>query len=167
MSIAEITVVKLHALYCGGSVINCVHGVLQVAAKPSATAVLSIAAKGPPPFRCSELNYVGDMGTAISGIVFSVVFLLNTMAALLLCVCMYMKNGHGARVGVFSTSCINTVTQGYPGFKSYLYFFFVFSPGPPPPYTCDVEMHPPPFTSIQSGPASYSPCLRYSRCTNK
>ncbi|XP_019733954.1 LOW QUALITY PROTEIN: cysteine and tyrosine-rich protein 1 [Hippocampus comes] len=77
--------------------------------------------EGPPPFRCSELNYVGDMllcnvkGTAISGIVFSVVFLLNTMAALLLCVCMYMKNGHGARVGVFSTSCINTVTQGYPG----------------------------------------------------
>ncbi|XP_051914315.1 LOW QUALITY PROTEIN: cysteine and tyrosine-rich protein 1 [Hippocampus zosterae] len=84
--------------------------------------------EGPPPLRCSELNYclfdiasscscvtVCSRGTAISGNVFSVVFLLNAMAVLLLCVCMYVKNGHGARVGVFSTSCVNTVTQGYPG----------------------------------------------------
>ncbi|KAF3857241.1 hypothetical protein F7725_009100 [Dissostichus mawsoni] len=48
-------------------------------------------------------------------------------------------NGRGARVGVFSTSYINTVTQGYPG--------------PPPPYTYDYEMyppslHPPPYTRL-------------------
>lgn len=54
-------------------------------------------------------------GTAISGIVFGVVFLMGAMAALFLCVCMCMKNGRGARVGVFNTSYINTVTQGYPG----------------------------------------------------
>lgn len=55
-------------------------------------------------------------GTAISGIVFGVVFLMGAVAALFLCVCMCMKNGRGARVGVFSTSYnISTVTQGYPG----------------------------------------------------
>lgn len=54
-------------------------------------------------------------GTAISGIVFGVVFLMGAVAALFLCVCMCMKNGRGARVGVFSTSYINTVSQGYPG----------------------------------------------------
>lgn len=52
-------------------------------------------------------------GTAISGIVFGVVFLMGAMAAL--CLCMCMKNGRGARVGVFRTSYINAVTQGYPG----------------------------------------------------
>lgn len=58
---------------------------------------------------------VCSRGTAISGIVFGVVFLMGAMAALFLCVCMCMKNGRGARVGVFNTSYINTVTQGYPG----------------------------------------------------
>ncbi|XP_051799505.1 cysteine and tyrosine-rich protein 1 isoform X1 [Acanthochromis polyacanthus] len=74
---------------------------------------------GSPPFCCSYYAYVGDVlsGTAISGIVFGVVFLMGAVAALFLCVCMCMKNGRGARVGVFSTSYINTVTQGYPGEK--------------------------------------------------
>lgn len=54
-------------------------------------------------------------GTAISGIVFGVVFLMGAVAAMCLCLCMCMKNGRGSRVGVFSTSYINTVTQGYPG----------------------------------------------------
>lgn len=58
---------------------------------------------------------VCSRGTAISGIVFGVVFLMGAVAALFLCVCMCMKNGRGARVGVFSTSYINTVSQGYPG----------------------------------------------------
>lgn len=59
---------------------------------------------------------VFSRGTAISGIVFGVVFLMGAVAALFLCVCMCMKNGRGARVGVFSTSYnISTVTQGYPG----------------------------------------------------
>ncbi|XP_059905346.1 LOW QUALITY PROTEIN: cysteine and tyrosine-rich protein 1 [Gadus macrocephalus] len=69
------------------------------------------------------------LGTAISGIVFGVVFSMGAMAALVLCVCMCMKNGRGARVDVFRTSYINSVTQGYPG--------------PPPPYSYDYEMYPP------------------------
>uniref|UniRef100_A0A8C4Z246 Cysteine and tyrosine-rich protein 1 n=1 Tax=Gadus morhua TaxID=8049 RepID=A0A8C4Z246_GADMO len=72
--------------------------------------------EGTPPFCCSYYAYVGDVlsGTAISGIVFGVVFLMGAMAALVLCVCMCMKNGRGARVDVFRTSYINSVTQGYP-----------------------------------------------------
>uniref|UniRef100_A0A8C5FGM8 Cysteine and tyrosine-rich protein 1 n=1 Tax=Gadus morhua TaxID=8049 RepID=A0A8C5FGM8_GADMO len=75
--------------------------------------------EGTPPFCCSYYAYVGDVlsGTAISGIVFGVVFLMGAMAALVLCVCMCMKNGRGARVDVFRTSYINSVTQGYPVFS--------------------------------------------------
>jgi hypothetical protein len=54
-------------------------------------------------------------GTAISGIVCGVVFLMGALAAFFLCVCMCVKNGRGARVDVFNTSYINTVSQGYPG----------------------------------------------------
>uniref|UniRef100_A0A3B3HMA8 Cysteine and tyrosine-rich protein 1 n=1 Tax=Oryzias latipes TaxID=8090 RepID=A0A3B3HMA8_ORYLA len=74
---------------------------------------------GSPPFCCSYYAYVGDVlsGTAISGIVFGVVFLMGAVAALFLCMCMCMKNGRGARVGVFNTSYINTVTQSYPGWS--------------------------------------------------
>ncbi|XP_061841037.1 cysteine and tyrosine-rich protein 1 [Nerophis lumbriciformis] len=112
--------------------------------------------EGSPPFCCSYYAYVGDIlsGTAISGIVFGVVFLMGAIAALFLCVCMCVKNGHGARVGVFSTSYINTVTQG--------------CPGPPPPYTYDCEMlPPPPYTLTQSGPANSSPPPPYPGCTSK
>lgn len=64
-------------------------------------------------------------GTAISGIVFGVVFLMGAVAAIFLCICMCVKNGRGARVGVFNTSYINTVTQGYPGKKiSHFITFF-------------------------------------------
>ncbi|KAE8278474.1 Cysteine and tyrosine-rich protein 1 Precursor [Larimichthys crocea] len=115
---------------------------------------------GSPPFCCSYYAYVGDVlsGTAISGIVFGVVFLMGAVAALFLCVCMCMKNGRGARVGVFSTSYINTVTQGYPG--------------PPPPYTYDYEMyppslHPPPYTPTQPQPANCSPPPPYPGCARK
>ncbi|XP_029373863.1 cysteine and tyrosine-rich protein 1 [Echeneis naucrates] len=115
---------------------------------------------GSPPFCCSYYAYVGDVlsGTAISGIVFGVVFLMGAMAALFLCICMCMKNGRGARVGVFSTSYINTVSQGYPG--------------PPPPYTYDYEMyppslHPPPYTPTQPRPANSSPPPPYPGLTRK
>ncbi|XP_039894239.1 cysteine and tyrosine-rich protein 1 [Simochromis diagramma] len=116
---------------------------------------------GSPPFCCSYYAYVGDVlsGTAISGIVFGVVFLMGAVAALFLCVCMCMKNGRGARVGVFSTSYnISTVTQGYPG--------------PPPPYTYDCEMyppslHPPPYTPTQPRSANYSPPPPYPGYTRK
>ncbi|KAL4636309.1 cysteine and tyrosine-rich protein 1 precursor-like [Arapaima gigas] len=94
---------------------------------------------GTPPFCCSYYAYVGDVlsGTAISGIVFGVVFLMGAMAAIFLCMCMCVKNGRSSRVGVFRASHINTVAQGYPG--------------PPPPYTYDCEMYshhilPPPYT---------------------
>uniref|UniRef100_A0A8C6Q1C2 Cysteine and tyrosine-rich protein 1 n=1 Tax=Nothobranchius furzeri TaxID=105023 RepID=A0A8C6Q1C2_NOTFU len=72
---------------------------------------------GSPPFCCSYYAYVGDVlsGTAISGIVFGVVFLMGAVAALFLCMCVCLKNRRGTRVGVFRTSYINTVTQGYPG----------------------------------------------------
>uniref|UniRef100_A0A3B1K471 Cysteine and tyrosine-rich protein 1 n=1 Tax=Astyanax mexicanus TaxID=7994 RepID=A0A3B1K471_ASTMX len=75
---------------------------------------------GVPPFCCSYYAYVGDVlsGTAISGIVFGVVFLMGAVAAVFLCICMCVKNSRGARVGVFSTSYINTVTQSYPGNKT-------------------------------------------------
>lgn len=59
--------------------------------------------------------FVRSRGTTISGIVFGVVFLMGAVAALFLCVCMCVKNGRDARVGVFNTSYINTVTHGYPG----------------------------------------------------
>lgn len=115
---------------------------------------------GSPPFCCSYYAYVGDVlsGTAISGIVFGVVFLMGAVAALFLCVCMCMKNGRGARVGVFSTSYINTVTQGYPG--------------PPPPYTYDCEMfppslRPPPYSPAQPRPSDYSPPPPYPGCHRK
>ncbi|CAN9498266.1 unnamed protein product [Ophioblennius macclurei] len=114
---------------------------------------------GSPPFCCSYYAYVGDVlsGTAISGIVFGVVFLMGAMVALFLCMNMCIKNGHGARVGVFSTSYINTVTQGYPG--------------PPPPYPYDCEMypplHPPPYTPTQSLPVTNSPPPPYPGCTSK
>ena len=66
-------------------------------------------------------------GTAISGIVFGVVFLMGAVAAGFLFVCMCVKNGRGARVGVFSTSYINTVSQGYPGdYSRALYILFTF-----------------------------------------
>lgn len=69
-----------------------------------------------PPFSRVCVCVFFSRGTAISGIVFGVVFLMGAVAALFLCVCMCMKNGRGARVGVFSTSYnISTVTQGYPG----------------------------------------------------
>ncbi|MEQ2231495.1 hypothetical protein ILYODFUR_001097 [Ilyodon furcidens] len=115
---------------------------------------------GSPPFCCSYYAYVGDVlsGTAISGIVFGVVFLMGAVAALFLCVCMCLKNGRGARVGVFSTSYINTVTQSYPG--------------PPPPYTYDYEMYPPslpppPYTPAQPQQANYSPPPPYPGFTRK
>lgn len=63
-------------------------------------------------------SFNNSRGTAISGIVFGVVFLMGAVAAIFLCICMCLKNGRGARVGVFNTSYINTVTQGYPGNKA-------------------------------------------------
>ncbi|XP_062866686.1 cysteine and tyrosine-rich protein 1 [Trichomycterus rosablanca] len=105
---------------------------------------------GEPPFCCSYYAYVGDVlsGTAISGIVFGVVFLMGAVAAIFLCICMCVKNSHGARVGVFRTSYVNTVAQGYPG--------------PPPPYSFDYEMYPtdlrpPPYTPTPPRTANYSP----------
>ncbi|XP_061654530.1 cysteine and tyrosine-rich protein 1 [Phyllopteryx taeniolatus] len=118
----------------GGSKAQC-HGCLEY------------CCEGSPPFCCSYYAFVEDVlsGTAISGIVFGLVFLMAAMAALFLCLCMCVKNGHGARVGVFSTSCINTVPQAYSG--------------PPPLYSYDCEtypppLHPPPYTPVQSGLAS-------------
>lgn len=46
---------------------------------------------------------------------------MGAVAAIFLCICMCLKNGRGARVGVFNTSYINTVTQGYPGNKPALF----------------------------------------------
>uniref|UniRef100_A0A3Q3ATT8 Cysteine and tyrosine-rich protein 1 n=2 Tax=Kryptolebias marmoratus TaxID=37003 RepID=A0A3Q3ATT8_KRYMA len=106
---------------------------------------------GSPPFCCSYYAYVGDVlsGTAISGIVFGVVFLMGAAAALFLCVCMCVKNGRGARVGALGTSYVSTVTRG--------------CPGPPPPYSFDYEMYPPslrrppPYTPAPPQQGSYSP----------
>ncbi|KAM6893446.1 cysteine and tyrosine-rich protein 1 [Xenentodon cancila] len=73
---------------------------------------------------------------------------MGAVAALFLCMCMCVKSGRGTRVGVFNTSYINTVTQGYPG--------------PPPPYSYDYEMYPsslrpPPYTPTQPRLDNYSP----------
>ncbi|XP_056308955.1 cysteine and tyrosine-rich protein 1 [Danio aesculapii] len=115
---------------------------------------------GVPPFCCSYYAYVGDVlsGTAISGIVFGVVFLMGAVAAVFLCVCMCVKNSRGSRVGVFSSTYINTVTQGYPG--------------PPPPYSYDHEMfppdlRPPPYTPTVPRSANYSPPPPYPGFTRK
>ncbi|CAL9698537.1 unnamed protein product [Knipowitschia caucasica] len=103
---------------------------------------LEYCCSGSPPFCCSYYAYVGDVlsGTAISGIVFAVVFLMGAVAALFLCVCVCMKGGRGRRVGVFNVS---TVSHGYPG--------------PPPPYPCDYEMCPPPYTPTQPPPRTSPP----------
>ncbi|XP_047211622.1 cysteine and tyrosine-rich protein 1 isoform X1 [Girardinichthys multiradiatus] len=154
----------LLALFTGGSEAHC-------------EGCIEYCCDGSPPFCCSYYAYVGDVlsvsnrldgylvqvaadsrGTAISGIVFGVVFLMGAVAALFLCVCMCMKNGRGARVGVFSTSYINTVTQSYPG--------------PPPPYTYDYEMYPPslpppPYTPAQPQQANNSPPPPYPGFTRK
>ncbi|NP_998047.1 cysteine and tyrosine-rich protein 1 precursor [Danio rerio] len=116
---------------------------------------------GVPPFCCSYYAYVGDVlsGTAISGIVFGVVFLMGAVAAVFLCVCMCVKNSRGSRVGVFSSTYINTVTQGYPG-------------PPPPPYSYDHEMfppdlRPPPYTPTVPRSANYSPPPPYPGFSRK
>ncbi|KAJ8004248.1 hypothetical protein DPEC_G00156840 [Dallia pectoralis] len=116
--------------------------------------------EGNPPFCCSYYAYVGDVlsGTAISGIVFGVVFLMGAVAAFFLCLCMCVKNGRGARVGVFNTSYINTVSQGYPG--------------PPPLYSYDYEMYPPavcppPYTPTPPRTDNYSPPPPYPGCYRK
>ncbi|XP_055764401.1 cysteine and tyrosine-rich protein 1 [Salvelinus fontinalis] len=116
--------------------------------------------EGSPPFCCSYYAFMGDVlsGTAISGIVFGVVFLMGALAAFFLCVCMCVKNGRGAQVDVFNTSYINTVSQGYPG--------------PPPPYTYDYEMYPsamrpPPYTPTPPRTDSYSPPPPYPGCNRK
>ncbi|KAL2102814.1 hypothetical protein ACEWY4_001982 [Coilia grayii] len=121
---------------------------------------LEYCCDGVPPFCCSYYAYVGDVlsGTAISGIVFGVVFLMGAVAAGFLFVCMCVKNNRGARVGVFSTSYINTVSQGYPG--------------APPPYTFDYEMypadlHPPPYTPTPPRAGNYSPPPPYPGYTWK
>ncbi|XP_048848178.1 cysteine and tyrosine-rich protein 1 isoform X1 [Brienomyrus brachyistius] len=100
---------------------------------------LEYCCDGAPPFCCSYYAYVGDVlsGTAISGIVFGVVFLMGAVAAIFLCLCMCLKNGRNSRVGVFRACHVNTVAQGYRG--------------PPPPYSYDYEMNPhhilpPPYT---------------------
>uniref|UniRef100_A0A1A8R3C0 Cysteine and tyrosine-rich protein 1 n=1 Tax=Nothobranchius rachovii TaxID=451742 RepID=A0A1A8R3C0_9TELE len=115
---------------------------------------------GSPPFCCSYYAYVGDVlsGTAISGIVFGVVFLMGAVAALFLCMCVCLKNRRGTRVGVFRTSYINTVTQGYPD--------------SPPPYSYSYEMypqpvHPPPYTPAIPPERSYSPPPPYPGHTLK
>ncbi|XP_028835856.1 cysteine and tyrosine-rich protein 1 isoform X2 [Denticeps clupeoides] len=115
---------------------------------------------GSPPFCCSYYTYVGDVlsGTAISGIVFGVVFLMGAMAAIFLCVCMCVKNSRSTRVGVFGTSYVNTVSQSYPG--------------PPPPYSYDYEMYPsvlrpPPYTPTPPRTANYSPPPPYPGYTRK
>ncbi|KAG5851586.1 hypothetical protein ANANG_G00053230 [Anguilla anguilla] len=49
---------------------------------------------GAPPFCCSYYTYVGEVlsGTAISGMVFGVVFLMGAVAAMFLCVCVCVRN---------------------------------------------------------------------------
>uniref|UniRef100_A0A8C7TLA0 Cysteine and tyrosine-rich protein 1 n=1 Tax=Oncorhynchus mykiss TaxID=8022 RepID=A0A8C7TLA0_ONCMY len=104
----EVGVLYIHIMYCispaGHSEAQC-------------DGCVEYCCGGSPPFCCSYYAYMGDVlsGTAISGIVFGVVFLMGALAAFFLCVCMCVKNGRGARVDVFNTSYINTVSQGYPG----------------------------------------------------
>uniref|UniRef100_A0A8C9VKF3 Cysteine and tyrosine-rich protein 1 n=1 Tax=Scleropages formosus TaxID=113540 RepID=A0A8C9VKF3_SCLFO len=138
---------------------------------------------GTPPFCCSYYAYVGDVlsGTAISGIVFGVVFLMGAVAAIFLCTCMCVKNGRSSRVGVFRASHVSTVSQGYPGLQAPLgdvkapcggAQFTSFQPQhcPPPPYTYDYEMYshhilPPPYTPTP--PRTYPPPPPYPGYTSK
>ncbi|KAJ8405948.1 hypothetical protein AAFF_G00308360 [Aldrovandia affinis] len=70
-----------------------------------------------PPFCCSYYTYVGEVlsGTAISGVVFGVVFLMGAVVALSLCLCVCVKNRQSVRVGDLRTSYLNTISQGYLG----------------------------------------------------
>lgn len=67
------------------------------------------------PLQCWVYISVCFRGTAISGIVFAVVFVMGAAASIFLCVCMCVKNGRSSRVDVLRASHINTITQGYPG----------------------------------------------------
>ncbi|XP_048835033.1 cysteine and tyrosine-rich protein 1-like [Brienomyrus brachyistius] len=127
----------LICLFVGGSLAQCED-------------CLDYCCEGSSPFCCSYYAYVGDVlsGTAISGIVFAVVFVMGAAAGIFLCVCMCVKNGRSSRVDVLRASHINTITQGYPG--------------PPPPYTYDYEMFPhhvppPPYTPTPPRMTSYPP----------
>ncbi|KAG9348843.1 hypothetical protein JZ751_029160 [Albula glossodonta] len=115
---------------------------------------------GAPPFCCSYYTYVGEVlsGTAISGMVFGVVFLMGAVAAMFLCVCVWVKNRQTVRVGDLRTSYLNTISQGYPG--------------PPPPYCYDPEMDPhsllpPPYSPVLTRTANYSPPPPYPGNTCK
>ncbi|TRY92765.1 hypothetical protein DNTS_024843 [Danionella cerebrum] len=136
------TPLTLLIFFCDGDGDDCV----AVGAEAQCTSCVEYCCGGAPPFCCSYYAYAGDVlsGTAISGIVFGVVFLMGAVAAISLCLCVCVKNGRGARVGIFTTSYISTVSQGYPG---------------PPPYSCDHEMslHPPPYTPTPQRDLNCSP----------
>ncbi|KAJ8246654.1 hypothetical protein GJAV_G00253940 [Gymnothorax javanicus] len=117
---------------------------------------------GAPPFCCSYYTYAGEVlsGTAISGMVFGVVFLMGAVAAMFLCVCVCLKNRRGARVQDLSISqqIFSTISQGYPG--------------PPPPYCLDVEMdphslRPPAYSPTPPRCAGYSPPPAYPGSSSK
>ncbi|KAJ8338610.1 hypothetical protein SKAU_G00353960 [Synaphobranchus kaupii] len=106
--------------------------------------------EGAPPFCCSYYTYVGEVlsGTAISGMVFGVVFLVGAVAAVFLCVCVCVKNRQGVRVGDLRTSYLSTISPGYPE--------------PPPPYCYDPAMDPhsylpPAYTPTAPRTANYFP----------
>ncbi|XP_018603222.1 cysteine and tyrosine-rich protein 1-like [Scleropages formosus] len=136
---------------------------LGVFAGPSSgqcAACLDYCCDGTPEFCCSYYTYVGSVlsGTAISGVVFAVVFLMGAAAAVFLCLCMCVKKGRSSRVGVLRASNISTVTPGYPG--------------PPPPYSYDYLMYPhhvlpPPYTPNPAVMSSYAPPPPYPGYTWK
>uniref|UniRef100_A0A671Q8G3 Cysteine and tyrosine-rich protein 1 n=1 Tax=Sinocyclocheilus anshuiensis TaxID=1608454 RepID=A0A671Q8G3_9TELE len=100
---------------------------------------------GVPPFCCSYYAYVGDVlsGTAISGIVFGVVFLMGAVAQLN----MQQKN-------------VNHISS------------VLFFSDPPPPYSYDYEVYPPdlrppPYTPTLPRVANYSPPPPYPGYSRK
>ncbi|XP_035266210.1 cysteine and tyrosine-rich protein 1-like isoform X2 [Anguilla anguilla] len=95
---------------------------------------------GAPPFCCSYYTYVGEVlsGTAISGMVFGVVFLMGAVAAMFLCVCVCVRNMRGVGMQDLRTSHLSTISQGHPGLL--------------PPYCYDPEMDP-----YNSRPPAYTP----------
>uniref|UniRef100_A0A8I3X610 Cysteine and tyrosine-rich protein 1 n=1 Tax=Callithrix jacchus TaxID=9483 RepID=A0A8I3X610_CALJA len=86
-------------------------------------------------------------GTAIAGIVFGIVFIMGVVAGIAICICMCMKNHRATRVGILTTTRINTISS---------------CPAVPPPYSYDHEMEycadlPPPYSPTPQGSAQRSP----------
>ncbi|KAG7463533.1 hypothetical protein MATL_G00177630 [Megalops atlanticus] len=115
--------------------------------------------QGVPPFCCSYFVYMGSTlsGTAISGIVFGVMFLMVLVITAILCLCLRVKSGQRT-VEEIRPSYITTVSHGCPGSTP----ANVIQPERDPP-----SAPPPPYSATPPRPANDSPPPPYPGNTER